>query len=829
MADDNENMLNDIGIWRKGMIVLRSKYPLISRFTVFLLLPLFALALYFYLQLLASLPADSGNRQLQGLKAIVEISRDSYGVPHIKSSEDRDVYFAMGYLHAQDRLWQLEIQKRTAAGKLSELYGQQSLDLDIWMRTLKLYEKSATDWPALSPEAQASLSAYKDGINTWLSEGNSLPAEFGLWNITPTMWTELDSLAWTKVFALNLSGNMWQEIGNYVALQQLDQDKVADLLGERLQVEMDWVAKIRNTEDYSEILGMAPRLEQWLKIGGTNVGSNAWVVSGTLTDSGAAVIANDPHLGLQIPSLWYVVKQQGKLIQSTGMSLVGLPLVIFGHNQRIAWAGTSMMADTQDIQIEEINELKPDQYLYQGKWHEIEKTIGTIKVRQPFPASLNRLYTEREVLLRSTQNGPIISDLAGSFDQPMSLSWVALKAIDTTYESFYRVNYAHDWQSFLSALSKHVSPALNILYADVDNNIGYHGVGNIPLRRQQKGSLPLSTINKKDLWQGYVPFEHMPSEYNPLRGFIASANNDVTTKDYPYFISSDWAEPSRYQRITQLLVSLTENKARLSFDAHKQIQVDTLDVGLAKLVSYFQTSPVDSPQLLEIQQLLAGWDGDMGQDSVAATVFFMWSNKLKDLMFLDELTVKPNRLDQSLRLQRLINGISSDRLVSILKRNSRWCDDVNTPLFESCDDIVQLALAQTKRELHKVLGSNHQDWTWGRLSHKFYGHQGIKGFPVIDDWLGAEISVGGSANTVNVSSGIYSRTKGQVNTFGAGFRHVIELNTDKIKYQYINSTGQSGNFMSEHYDDMLKPFHHLQYLNLDEPSAAILKLTPKAD
>ncbi len=782
--------------------------------------------------LIESLPQEQGIIHILGISASISVVRDVHGVVSISAENDQDVYFAMGFVHAQDRMWQLELQRRIAQGRLSEVLGKESVNTDVWMRTLGLYPSALKAWKVLSPNAKASLTSYTAGINAWLTSDPTLPPEFKILNIDPLPWTEVDSLAWGKVFALNLSSNMWREIEYLAAKEVLSDSQLNTLFNDYPEGAPTTVSnkELLNNTGASALLEIKQRLQHDLKIGGKYVGSNAWVISGSLTDSGNSILANDPHMGLQVPSIWYAVNQKGKNINTSGMSLIGLPLIIYGKNQNIAWGGTSMIADVQDLYFEQQHPLDPKKYKVNNQWHTFDSRIEIIKIRTDEPTSINQAIEPIEIEVRSTVHGPIINDVVGTFEQPISLSWTALQAKDTTYDAFYQLNYAKNWTEFQLSMSKLVAPALNMFYSDIDNNIGFISGGAIPVRSTGEGKYPVPGWDNKYAWQGYIPTIEMPQSFNPEKGYIVSANNKIVGDDYPYFISHDWAPPSRAKRIESLI-----NKYRsggISLDQMKSMQADTIDIStleILKIVKKLKGENVFQQQALDY---LRDWQGDMAKGSQAATIFHVWMDHLGDQLFLDELKISWNRNKQATILNDLGRTSGNEHILLALTDTSlNWCDNHLSEVVENCEQTMLKSLAKALKEMKKLKGGNIKNWTWGDVHTSIFIHQPFSNVNVLRDIFELQIANGGSVNSVNVANANWVSSKGYQQDFGAGFRQIMQVAGNKTQHLYMNSTGQSGNIMSLHYNDMLRPFNNVQFYSIDIASTSddtsVLILKPK--
>ena len=781
-------------------------YPLFSRFSLFVLLPFLVVAVMLLRHFQASLPITSGQLNAAGLQDVVKLSRDKQGVLTINAKTDRDVYFAMGYAHAQDRLWQMELQRRTTKGRMSEAFGQKTVRQDIWFRTLGLYQRAEQAWPHLSKPAQDSLTAYAEGVNAWLASGHALPPEFVLLDMKPEKWSPIDSLAWSKVFALNLAGNFNQEIEHFVAAQTLNPEQMRSLYRAYPEQAPVTVESKKASVALAGLLQLQKEIERDLQIGGRFVGSNAWVVAGRLSEGGKPILANDPHMSLQLPSLWYAVRQVGATLDTQGMSLVGLPVVIFGKNQDIAWGGTNMMADVQDLYFEQINAQDPNQYLSGSQWKKFQARTEVIEVKADFPAFLREPYVPLKILVRESERGPIVSDIVTAFDQPVSLRWTALDQNDTTYESLYRMNYARDWPSFKAALAFHVAPALNMMYVDKANNIGYQGAGRIPIRAKGQGDYPVPGWGDEYRWKDFIAADAMPSSFNPERGFIVSANNKVVGADYPYFISNDWAAPARAQRIEQLLSKQVSSGKLFDMKTMQQMQGDLLNLEALQFLPRLTKVEAANEQQKTALQYLAKWDGQMAQDSPAASIYFAWMRHLRTQLFAQHLNGFWNREVQEGYLHSVAGNTSTDVMWQALtKDQSKWCKDA------TCDGALKTSLAQALSELEKLKGSNMEKWNWGSVHTTYFKHMPFSEVKIIDVLFTRKLASGGSPATLNAANANFDENKGYVQNFGAAFRQVIQMAENK--HVFVNSTGQSGHPLSADFDNMVAPYGMLQYFN----------------
>lgn len=807
---------------------LIERFPLLTRFSVLLLVAAGGVLWLARSIFDTRLPSVEAVLSGEGLSAPVSIVRDVHGLPHIDATSDEDAFFAIGYVHAQDRSWQLELQRRTIRGELSEVFGKSAVPQDIWFRTLDLYSAAKTAWPVLSSQAQASLAKYTAGVNAGIAAQRTLPLEFTILGVKPQPWTEYDSLAWIKVFALDLGANLRLEMARYIAAQALTAKQMQAFFPDYPQnaptTLQQTAARVTNEAQSGDLFRFHRFLARDQQFGAAAVGSNAWVVAGRHSEQGAALLANDPHLGLQIPSPWYAIHAKGRSLDVSGMSLVGLPLVIFGRNQRIGWGGTNMMADTQDLFFEKTDPKNAARYESDGRWESFDTRLETISIRADFPELLHEKYEPIKILVRSTRNGPVVSDQFQVFDRAVALRWTALEPGDTSYEAFYRIQFSADWAGFCDALQYHVAPALNMVYADRGGNIGYLGAGRIPIRKTGLGLVPSPGWNDEFAWTGYIPATDLPRTYNPDSGFIVTANNKVTREDYPYFIAHDWASPARAGRITQLLETRLQSGKPLTVDDMKRVQADTVDIEaerlIAELVAGFTPRNADQRAAL---QSLREWHGDMAGDSQQAAIFNVWMRHLRKALFERQLRWYWNEPEQASFLGDLQQSVSLETIRETLDdEHSPWCAREVGSDRETCAEVLQSSLQAALVELRKLTGNQAMSsWRWDELQKSVYVHRPFSDVKLLRALFERKIANGGALNAVNVAAGPFVDKEGFSQEFGPSFRQILSMGQAGVRHEYMNSTGQSGNALSPHYADMVEPFHDVRYYRLSvEPSTA---------
>ncbi|MCP3023188.1 penicillin acylase family protein [Cupriavidus basilensis] len=766
----------------------------------------------------ASQPQTAGTLKLPGLRESVSIVRDRHAVPHIKAANAQDAYFALGFVHAQDRLWQLQMSKRIVSGRLAEILGPSALDTDRFLRTLGVRRNAEAILAQSSAETRAMLQAYADGVNAYIDgRKGPLPPEFLILRTQPERWEPADTLAWQTMMAWDLGGNWTQETLRMRLAQVLPVSRINELLapypGERPLRTMDYGNLYRHLAPLATAMA---RVEQQAPAGYVEgMGSNNWVVSGAHTRSGKPLLANDPHLGLQAPALWYFAQMQAPGLDVTGATLPGMPGVVLGHNQRIAWGFTNTAPDVQDLYIERLQPGSTQRYQTPDGWAEFVTRTETIHVKGAPDVTLN---------VRETRHGPVISDVAepvATAAAPLgaqyvvAFQWTALRADDRTVQAGLALNRATDWASFLAAMRDFHSPQQNIVYADVDGNIGFIAPGRVPLRRADndlKGLAPAPGWDARYDWSGFIPFEQLPRSFNPPEGVIATANQKIVEDDYPYFLTSEWTVPYRYQRI-RTLIDATERHTMDSFGA---IQKDTLSLAVRDALPLLLASPIASdPALPERERALIAslrkWDGDMQPRLSEPLVATAWLRELSRVLFEDKVGDPLfNRLWEQRNVQQpMLNVLRNPR-----GQGAFWCDDSTTPATESCDDAVAKAWRLAIADLDRRYGDKPERWRWGqahaaRSEHKPFGKQ-----PYLAGLFNVKVPSGGDTYTVNVGRhNLRDEAAPFESVHAASLRAIYDL-SDLAESRFMDSTGQSGNVTSTHYRDWTDKWAAVQYITM---------------
>ena len=770
-------------------------HPLLARILTFVALPILLAVVASYCYLRSGLPAQ-GTLPLPGPDGMISVSNGALGLTSIRASTDNDVFFAMGYVHARDRGWQMELQRRTAQGRLAEIFGEAALSSDIWFCTLGLYRAAQAAESTLSPLARASLAAYAAGVNAWYGTGAVRAPEMLALDVHPDPWQLADSLAVMKLVALSMAGGMQSELQRAAAFRHLTQDQARTMYGEvpaaqQAATSAEHGMAVASDDLLTQLSATGPGLLDYARV----TGSNAWVISGKLSANHRPILANDPHMALGMPAAWYVVKQSGPTLHSQGMSLVGMPLVIFGKNRDIVWGGTNMMADTQDLYLEQPQDGAGLRYRNGKQWQAFGLRQESIQVAPPFPNWLQEKTQPVRFQVRETERGPVISDALPKLPYPMSLQWTALDRDDTSYEAFFRLNYARDWQQFRAAMALHVAPVLNMLYADDQGNIGYLGAGRLPMRATGNGEVPRPGWSGEFRWTGYVPAARMPALYNPAAGYIVSANHQMAGVSYPDFVTLDWAPPYRAQRIEQMIHAGMLAGHGLDLVAQQAMQHDVLALDARDILPYLlKVAPV-SEQQRQALQLLRSWDGGMRTDSAAAAIYTAWSSRLREVLLAPKLSIYRDPHQNPAIRAAIVSNLTSQALQRILSDPTiTWC------VASGCRDELQVAFSAALRDLSKLLGKSPQAWRLGEAQHVRLQHTPFGRSAFLGPFFERRFASGGGPNTVNVAIAHLNGGHGYEQSFGAVFRQVIAPG-DGAHY-FMNSSGQSGNPLSEHYADM---------------------------
>lgn len=764
-----------------------------------LLVLLVLLAGGYGLWLSQSVAVRQGGVPLAGISQPVEIRRDSQDIPYIKAASQADAYFAMGFVHAQERLWQMDIYRRIAAGRLAEVVGPMAADADSFVRTLGLYRMAQADAADLQPPLAAPMQAYAAGVNAYIGHHKGpWPPEFGLLFYSPEPWTPTDSLAMGKLLGLMLTGNWQRELKRAALLQRLPKEDVDFLLHERhddpAERRSDAAAPGRRSAVdgglsrlAAALVALPDSMPPWFRMGG---GSSAWVISGQRTGSGLPILASDPHLAFTAPGIWYLARLQAagdpdaadlnrRPLDLTGATAPGIPFHLLGQNGRVAWGATTAYTDAADLFLETLDPADPGHYLTPDGSEPFVSRAETVKVR---------FGADRELTVRQTRHGPVISDaqsraraLAGD-GQVLALRHPVLFARDTTALAFYRAQFAGDVAAFRDALRLLVAPMQNFLFADTSGGIGFVSAGWLPARDAASGALPADGATDTAPRPAAVPFDDLPQAMNPSDGLLYNANNSMEQPGDRFDFGDDYDLRYRADRIADLLKAEPRHAAADSV----AMQNDILSLMARELrplmLQKLAGAKPDDPQAARAVAILQHWDDRMTAGDAAPLIFTAWLRELNRRLFADELG--PD-FDSWWDLHPV-------QAVRVLTDELHWCDDKSTDATEDCALQCRDALDAALAELREDFGSDIADWRWDRAHRVKFQHPLFGFVPFLDEVLHTSAPAQGGNFTLNRGGMDISGRDPFAKIHGAAYRAVYDLaDLDNSLYSVV--PGQSGN------------------------------------
>jgi len=761
------------------------------------------------LYLFSSLPQTEGRLILSGPKAEIRIERDADGVPLIVAQDDEDAAFGLGFVHAQERLFQMELQRRYGAGRLAEILGPQAVATDRQMRVLGLYRAAEAEIPFLSPPMNRALAAYAAGVNAFLaSRRGALPPEFLLLRFAPEEWHPADSLVWGKLMALQLGGNYRGELLRARMGRTISEADLAVLYPQYPRDAPTTLAdQMRPIYDRLAL----DRLYQALPPAvGPIYASNNWVVDGNHSASGKPLLANDPHLGFSAPGFWYLARLRTPQREIAGGTAAGIPLVLIGHNDRIAWGFTTTGSDVEDLFVEQVDPADPDRYL-------------TPQGTAPFAARQERIAVRNavpvDITIRTTRHGPVLSDVLppGAADPGFVLALAATFTIpdDRTAEALWEANRATDWPSFRGALQSFVGPMQSIVCGDADGTIGFIAPGLVPIRRNGQGWMPVPGWTGEYDWTGYIPFTALPSAVNPSAGHFISANNKIVPDNYPYFLGRDWDLPNRAERIEALLAATPRQTPMAS----AAIEADTLSLMAARLVPLMTRGSQRSDDARVAIDRLRHWDFRMDRDKLEPLLFTAWLREFSRVVLFSRFgEAVADYWDLRPRVME-----------AVLTERADWCDDAKRSGTGSCDGRLADSLETAIAQLRATYGPDMTRWQWGRAHVALFEHPVFSRIPVLRDWVDPSISTSGGYDTLDRGpSTIRDQTQPFAQRFGAGLRIITDLAAPRQSRMMI-TPGQSGNPLSGQFADLLGRWRDFGWLIPGlSPSVSRLVLVPPA-
>jgi penicillin G amidase len=802
-----------------------------------------------------ALPQVSGDLRVPGLNGPVTVTRDVHGIVDIIASDPHDLFLAQGYVHAQERMWQMEVWRHISAGRLAELFGAGSLDIDRVVRTIGWRHAAERDLADASPLVHSTLDAYAAGVNAWLDANRErLGLAFVITGDDPEPWTPLDTLTWGKVQAWNLGGNMDTEIFRYLADARLgDPARTDEILAPR-----EFGPVIVPTEGTGATeasgpvevpggpvpspapravvgaaagdawLGVASAASAALRLAGLDasggglasdhgIGSNSWAISPELSATGAALLANDPHLGISMPSIWFINGLHCATVDAacpydvSGVSFPGAPGVILGHNARIAWGSTNAGPDVQDLVVETIDPADPSRYVGpDGATRPFTVRTEVIEVKGGDPVRLT---------VRETGHGPILNDVDPRLaDAPlMALRWTATDPAagpDGTVETFLKLDVATDWTSFREALSGFLAPGQNFTYADVDGHIGYQLAGYVPVRSDpdDRGDRPVSGSDGTGEWVGRIPFDKLPTRHDPGEGWIVTANNAIVDDGYPGFLGQEWDPGYRAERIIDLVNLAAEDG--VTVEEMGRVQADSSPLRARDVVLRLEGAEPATEDGRTIAQRITAWNGDCETESLGCAAYMTWEYHLLRAVFDDDLGLGLARE----YVGSPISWVALERLLD--DPSAAWWDDIRTPPLETADQVILGAMDAAGADLRASYGDPDR-WTWGRLHTATFQEATIGANSGIGplEWYfnDGPVAVAGAAGAPNATYYRFERAYpdptdpayepvGITDLFSVtnlpSYRLLIDL-SDLDGARIVTTTGQSGNPFDRHYNDMI--------------------------
>jgi len=766
-----------------------------------------ALLLYLRYRFRLPLPQVEGTVTIPGLTEPVEVIRDRWGVPHIYAADLRDLFFAQGYVQAQDRLWQMELNRRLAGGRLSEIFGRVTLDTDRFVRTIGIARAAEKDLARLSEESRSLLDAYRRGVNSWLGANTGkLPVEFTLLGFRPQPWELLDSLAWMKMQAWHLSENWSTEILNAALVGKVGPERAARLFGGYPQENPVTLARQTVIRAAERALESFRDLQGWFPAEALSGRSNCWAVRGSRSVTGKALFAYDPHLGLTVPGLWHTCHLICPGFEVAGATFPGIPGIIVGHNRDITFGFTSAFSDVQDLYLERFNPGKPMECEYNGKWYKAEL------IEEEIPVKGERNPHRLKVIL--TRHGPVVGDLlrikSENKNLRFALRWGGQEGSDPL-AALLAMDRAKNWVGFCAAMSQWDTPSQNALYADRKGNIGYTLVGRIPIRRRGIGLTPVPGWTDEHEWTDWIPWDEMPREYNPRRGYIVSANNQIVGREYPYTIGLGTSNGNRAARIEELIKA----REKLSLDDFARMQVDQHSRParrFAVLLSSLAGGIINQKGLLPVREqasaalgLLKGWQGELEPDSAAAAVYSVCEYYAKRRLFepwLGDFTeYYCGRGVQRMSLVSHYLEYSHLVLLEVLEQDDgAW---LSTPEGQrrSREQVLAGALKDALSYLSRQGGKDPRRWSYGSFHKAWFNHPIGRRRPFNLIFDPKAVPLGGSSDTVWQCPPLRSLPPRR-SSYSASWRHLVDF-SDLDKALWIHSCGQSGHPASKHYKDLI--------------------------
>ncbi|MGQ9801241.1 MAG: penicillin acylase family protein [Candidatus Saccharicenans sp.] len=764
------------------------------RFLKFILVIVFFLILgafiLVYFTFRSSLPPKKETARIPGLRSEVIINWYRWGVPHLKADNEHDLFLASGYIQARERLWQMDLIRRIAHGRLSEILGQPGVQFDVRSRVLGIPVGIERDYQKLSGEMKELLAAYARGVNAYMESLRwNWPPEFIVLRYRPEPWRIEDTLGVKHVLAMGLAADLNSEIPRM---------NIVKLTGRRglevMEPGLDFLPDPEVRLGYLNLgcMGQGPVM-----------GSNNWVISGRLTETGQPFLANDPHLSISVPPIWMEISLECPDFMVSGVTVPGVPMVVIGHNQYIAWGVTNSYVDVQDIYVEQVD-WENESYMRKGEWKPFTFRQEEVRIRGQKDPQIMKV--------RWTEEGPMINPFLLSCEMPITLHWTLYEG-DNTVAGLYLINKARNWEDFCRGARLFENPSQNFVYADVAGNIGYYLSGKIPVRKKETAVYPYPGWREDSLWSGYLTEEDKPNQCNPPSGFIITANNNIIPEGYKHYLGYDWISSDRKQRIEELITA----RPRHSVESLIAIQNDVYSRRAERVRTILSQIRLSDPAAEEARKLLIQWSGQV-REGLAPAIFEVFWDKLQELTFSDDFSSYYHQIAEYFRVKEA--GL--ERILD--KPDSPWFDIKGTEKVETREEIIEKSLLEALDYLRHKFGRNQEEWDWASLHRLGYTHLlGRKWF--LGFFNCGKYPMIGDATTVRASF----NDSGWETSGGASCRLIVDL-SDLDKSLAVITSGESGHFMSPHYQDQIALYLNSLYHPWAFSEAAIdrvLKRTEK--
>lgn len=741
---------------------------------------------------------------MAGLDGRVEIIHDRNSIPHIIATTDGDAYRALGFIHARDRLFQMDFMRRLGAGRLSEVVGKATVPLDRTMRTLGLHRLAGETYRRLPADAKQAVDAYAEGINAFLrSRAGALPPEFLVLQYAPERWEPEDSLVWGRLMAMRLTGNWRTEALRAALSHRLTVSQLSDLWpGDTEEIPTTLSGLDRDAPALAD--GLLRNIPDWVS---QVSASNSWLISGKRTRSGKPLLANDPHLGFRAPGLWYLARISAPGLNVTGATVAGVPFHVLGHNGRIAWAFTTTDSDTQDLFVERLVSGDPQRYATPMGPQAFTARPETIRVKGGDAVRL---------AVRASRHGPVLSDINADLRRlaadghVIALAAASLRPDDLTPLALYRLNRARNWDDFVNAARSFHAPQQNISYADTEGNIGFIAPGRVPIRKSGRGRQPVPGWTGMSDWSGFIPFADLPRTFNPASSRIVSANHRIVPTDYRWYLTDDWSAPYRARRIYDILDKPEPHDVRQA----AALQNDILSLAANDLLPEMLRLLADgSGPHKPIAAMLRAWDGRMSRNAAEPLIFMTWLRALNRALYADELGPHFSAYF----------GLRPRTVLRMLSDKPEWCDNTATMAIETCSSIVAQTFSAAIKSLETRYGADISGWRWGTAHEAVFSHPLFTRIPVLNRLADIRMESDGGPYTVNrAQPRIASAKQPFASVHGPGYRAIYDLSR-LANSRFATATGRSGNPLSAYYRDNSEAWRDGKYIKIAQTRADALK------